>query len=75
MEENSWLPLAADYRSMNVQSELADPHSVLNLYRKLLQYRKDTSALNAGSYRALDGFPEDSLVFIRQSGGKKVLVV
>lgn len=44
MEENSWLPLAADYRSMNVQSELADPHSVLNLYRKLLQYRKDTSA-------------------------------
>ncbi len=74
-EEKLWLPLAADYRSTNVQSEVADPHSVLNLYRKLLQFRKDTPALNAGSYRALDGFPEDSFIFIRQSGGKKVLVV
>jgi alpha-glucosidase len=74
-EENLWLPLAADYRSTNVQSELADLHSVLNLYRKLLQFRKATPALNGGSYRALGGFPEDSFVFIRQSGGKKVLVV
>jgi hypothetical protein len=28
-----------------------------------------------GRPHALDGFPEDSFIFIRQSGGKKVLVV
>jgi len=70
-----WLPLAPDYPKVNVQSELADPHSVLNLYRTLLQYRKKTPALNAGSYRSLDGFSEDCFVFIRQSGDKKILVV
>jgi alpha-glucosidase len=74
-QDKLWLPLAPDYGSLNVQSELADPHSVLNLYRKLIQFRKDTPALYAGSYRSLDGFPEESLVFIRQSGEKKVLVV
>ncbi len=74
-EETLWLPLAPDYSKVNVHSELADPRSVLNLYRRLLQFRKHTPALNAGSYRSLDGLPEDSFVFVRQSGAEKILVV
>ena len=73
--EKLWLPLAPDFDRINVERERFDPHSVLNLYRKLLQVRKDTPALNAGTYRSLDGFPDDSFVFIRQSGDQKVLVV
>jgi alpha-glucosidase len=69
-----WLPLADDYRQVNVQSELADSTSFLNLYRSLLAYRKQTPALLWGSYRPLDGVPEDCFVYVRQDKKQRILV-
>jgi len=69
-----WLPLAPDYQQVNVERQLADPTSILNLYRRLLAYRKATPALQWGSYQAVNGVPEACYVFVRQADDQRVLV-
>lgn len=69
-----WLPLAADYREANVEVQLADPRSTLNLYRRLLACRQKTPALQRGSYRALNDVPEDCYVFLRETEAHRVLI-
>jgi glycosidase len=70
-----WLPLAPDYHDVNVAKELSNPHSVLSLYRRLLQVRKNNPALYAGSYQPVDGVPANSFVYLRQMNSKRFLVV
>jgi alpha-glucosidase len=69
-----WLSLAADYQTVNVERQLADPTSILSLYRRLLAYRKATPALQWGGYQAVDGMPDDCYVYRRQAGDQRVLV-
>lgn len=69
-----WLPLAADYQTVNVERQLGDPMSILNLYRRLLSYRKATPALQWGSYQALDDVPEACYAFLRQAQSQHILV-
>jgi alpha-glucosidase len=73
-----WLPLASNYREANVASEMNDPRSFLNYFRKLLAYRKSSPALKWGSYRSLDpGSAEaqkNCFVFERQADDQRVLV-
>jgi alpha-glucosidase len=69
-----WLPVAPDYQQVNVERQLADPISILNLYRHLLAYRKATPALQWGSYQAIDGVPKACYVFVRQLGDQRVLI-
>ena len=45
-----WLPLAPNYKDVNVESELKDPRSTLNFYRNLLACRKASPALLWGDY-------------------------
>ena len=73
-----WLPLAPDYQEVNVASQLSDPQSMLNFYRKLLAYRKASPALQWGSYHSLDPASpeaqENCFVFERQAGDQRLLV-
>jgi alpha-glucosidase len=69
-----WLPVAPDYQQINVERQLADSASILNLYRCLLAYRKATPALQWGSYQAVDGVPEACYVFVRQADDQRVLI-
>lgn len=48
-----WLPLAEDWATRNVESQRADPASMLTLYRRLLALRRDHAALAVGGYRAV----------------------
>jgi alpha-glucosidase len=50
-----WLPLANDYAHENVANFSADTRSVLNLYRALIELRKATPELVAGSYAPVAG--------------------
>jgi glycosidase len=70
-----WLPLSADYRDTNVERQLADPTSLLNLYRALLAYRRASPALHSGDYQAVSGVPDDCYVFLRQTAQQRILVV
>jgi len=77
-----WLPLADDFEDVNVERLLADSTSILNLYRRLLGYRKTSPALQRGSYRALPDpsgdaasvVPESCYVFLREMAKERILV-
>jgi glycosidase len=69
-----WLPVGSDYLERNVESQLADPDSHLNLYRRLLRLRHDSRALRAGSYRSVDGLPSECFAFERRLGAERALV-
>ena len=63
-----WLPVNPDHaKGVNVASQLADPDSLLNFYRRLLRLRKQTPALMVGEYHPLLEDLKDCLVFLRSS--------
>ena len=69
----TWLP-CGDFKGVNVARQLNDPHSMLSLYRRLIQIRKSTPAMVEGSYRAFDGAREDCLVFHRDTPAQHLIV-
>jgi alpha-glucosidase len=70
----SWLPVTEDYQRTNVAVELIDPTSMLSLTRALIKLRKATPALHSGSYRTVEGVPDDTFVYIREAAGERYLV-
>ncbi len=72
--QRPWLPLPDDYQQVNVERQLDDPGSMLNLYRLLLAYRRVTPALQWGSYTPLEDAPPAVYAFIRRAGERRVLV-
>lgn len=60
-----WLPLADDYRQVNVAAEQEQPDSLLTLHERLIALRRQEPALCLGRYAPLpaDG---DLLLFMRQ---------
>jgi alpha-glucosidase len=62
-----WLPIPASWRDAAVHAQLADPGSMLSLYRDSLRIRRKHPALGDGSLTWLDA-PEGALVFARQPG-------
>ena len=45
-----WLPLADDYRQVNVATQQKDARSMLSLHRQLVELRRATPALAVGDY-------------------------
>jgi alpha-glucosidase len=68
-----WLPVSDDYQMRNVAAESAAPTSILNLYRKLIWYRRRTPALYGGKYEALNS-SEGTFVYLRRQGDEKRLI-
>jgi alpha-glucosidase len=62
-----WLRLAANSDSINVETELEDPRSMLNLYRRLLAARRDSEALRIGSFLTHPASNNQILVYPRES--------
>ncbi len=69
-----WLPIGADYRKINVESEMADPESLLHFYRRMLAFRKANPVLTSGTWRAVKAVPDDVLAFVRELDGESLLV-
>jgi len=69
-----WLPLGNDYVHENVANLSADAHSVLNLYRALIELRKAAPELVAGSYAPVATTGE-LLAYRREYDGRALLIV
>jgi alpha-glucosidase len=69
-----WLPMAADYPTVNVACQRDDPTSMLTLYRRLITLRRVTPALSVGSYTPLEA-EGDLLAYLRTSAEQRCLVV
>jgi alpha-glucosidase len=71
----TWLPVTADYRTVNVQSESADPSSLLNWYRRLIALRRSSGALRSGRMIMLDATNPDVLSYARVSAQGETIIV
>lgn len=70
-----WLPVPANYKTLNVKSQLADGDSLLNWHRKLILMRHEVRALAAGRMVMLDVQNPNVLSYARLGAdGKAVLV-
>jgi len=72
----TWLPVPANYKTINVQAELADPDSLLNWHKKLIAMRRDNPALHDGGIVMLDIDNPNVLSYVRTApAGKPAVVV
>jgi alpha-glucosidase len=69
-----WLPVPASYATHNVETELKDPGSILNFYKRILALRHTHSALLEGAYVPLNEDDPTVLSYLRTYQGKGVLV-
>jgi alpha-glucosidase len=70
----TWLPIPKKHYSEAVDKQNADPHSLLNTWRKLMHWRKQQPALIAGDFKALDT-EEPILAFMREYAEQNLLCV
>src|SRR6516225_8751937 len=71
----TWLPVTADYRTVNVQTEAADPGSLLNWYRRLIALRRSDRALRSGRMVMLDRTNPNVLSYARVSDDGETVIV
>jgi alpha-glucosidase len=69
-----WLPIAGDYTTFNVEVERDDAHSMLMLYRQLIELRRANAALAVGEYAPIAA-QGDLLAYLREREGQRFLVV
>jgi alpha-glucosidase len=62
---HTWLPIAPDYKTVNVQTESADPNSLLNWYKRLIALRRSEPALHNGGMVMIDQDNADVLSYVR----------
>lgn len=69
-----WLRLDKAYARMNVQGQKEDPHSMLNLYRRLIQLRQSEPSLLTGNYTPVY-VDSQLLAFTRRSEGNPSFLI
>jgi alpha-glucosidase len=72
----TWLPVASNYKTVNVQTESADPNSLLNWHKKLIAMRREMPALRDGGVVMVDTSNPSVLSYVRTSpDGQRAVVV
>jgi alpha-glucosidase len=61
----TWLPVASNYKTVNVQTELADPNSLLSWHKTLIEMRRKRDALRDGGMVMLDKANPSVLSYVR----------
>ena len=74
-EAEPWFPINGNYRSVNAAAQEEDPNSLLNFYRKLLEFRRSTPTAIYGAYREYLPESRDLYVYERAYEGRKLLVI
>lgn len=73
--KHPWLPVASNYKTINVASEENDPDSMLNYYKALIKLRRTNPELRGGAFVLTDPNNPKVLSYLRKSKeGKAVLV-
>src|SRR5262249_28471880 len=72
---HTWLPVTANYPTVNVQSESADPASLLNWHKRLIALRRSSAALREGRTVMLDRSNPHVLTYARVAPGGETVVV
>ncbi len=71
-----WLPVNPNFsEGINVKDQNEDPLSLLNFYRRLIHFRRQSPALIAGDYHPLLEKSRDTLAFLRTDKSQTLLVI
>ena len=65
-----WLPVSKNFEMRNVKAQEADPNSMLNLYKALVELRKSEPALGVGDYQSVEVHSPKILAYRRYIQGK-----
>jgi alpha-glucosidase len=68
-----WLPLADDFKTINVSNLRQEASSILNLYHRLIELRRKEPALSVGDYGALPA-GDDLIAYMRKSAERRFLI-
>jgi alpha-glucosidase len=74
-DPHTWLPVAPDYKTVNVQTESAEPDSLLNWYKELITLRRTNGALHYGGIVMLNRDDQDVLSWVRTAPAGEAPVV
>ncbi len=72
---NTWLPVATNYKQVNVEAESHDLDSMLNWYKKLISLRRTDPAIHDGVMTMLDSGNAHILAWSRTASAGKTVVV
>jgi alpha-glucosidase len=72
----TWLPVAPNYKTVNVKVEDSQPDSLLNWYKNLIEMRRTNPALRDGALTMLDATNPSALSYLRKgpAGSPSVVV-
>lgn len=70
-----WQNVNADAAEVNVANQEADPDSLLNHYRALIQVRHATPTLQTGTFSLVESASRKVLSYLRQTDDQTVLVI
>jgi alpha-glucosidase len=70
----TWLPVAPDYKTVNVQTESGEAESLLEWNEKLIALRRENMALHDGGLTMLDSGP-NVLAYVRRAAGAPTVMV
>jgi alpha-glucosidase len=72
----TWLPVASNYKTVNAETELKDPDSLLNWHKKLIALRRELPALRDGGMVMVDTTNSSVLSYVRTApAGAHAVVV
>ena len=74
--KKTWLPIPPSYTTINVQRESAEPNSLLNWYKKLIELRRTNAALHDGGFAMVETPSPNVLSYVRTppQGSKPVVI-
>ena len=70
-----WFFVNGNYHEVNVRTELEDPNSLLNFYKKLISFRKANPVVLRGEYREYMPKDKNFYVYERRYFEKRLLVI
>ncbi|WAA09983.1 glycoside hydrolase family 13 protein [Fervidibacillus albus] len=73
--EKTWFGVNPNYKTINVEKQMADPESILNFYKRMIRLRKEHDVFIYGTYDLL--FEDDPQLFVytRTLGGELALII
>lgn len=74
-ENTPWIDVNENYKSINVESQLANENSVLNFYKKLIKIRKENTSLIYGRYDMILEEDEKIYAYTRTLDNDKYVVI
>ncbi|RPK10741.1 glycoside hydrolase family 13 protein [Priestia endophytica] len=74
-EGTPWIKVNENYKNINVEKALHDPHSLYHYYKKLIDLRKEKEVLVYGDYHLILEEDDKIYAYIRTLEEEKVLVM